>query len=85
MDDDIGDSHCAYIKAQFNSLDAKHATDQESLRTNPSKRRKTVRKKVYECVNLWGIHDVCPVIEFDSPAIKAIYKIQVLNCDDFFF
>ena len=71
----ITDSHYAYIKAQYNSIEQKHSKKP----TNTNETKEDLRKKVYECVNLWGLHDLCPIIEFDSPAITAIYEIEVLN------
>ena len=81
INEDIDDAHCAYLKAQYNSLDIDHHKVQTATLTNPSK----LRKRVYELVNMWGFHDVCPVIEYDSPAIKCIYEIVITNCEKIYF
>jgi len=81
--DDNKRPHCAYIKKQYNSLNSKHQRKaQKKRKRDPSKEeklqlKKSARKTVFDCVNMWGFRDICPVIECDSPAIKSVYEISI--------
>ena len=55
---------CAYVKSQHYPIGEEYQW-------------KSKDKKIFECINTWGVLDVCPNILCDSPAIKKIYEVSI--------
>ena len=72
INESIRSCHFSYIKSQHYPMNRELGVGYD---TN------TPEKKFFECINPWGLLDVCPIIQCDSPAIKNIYEVSISKCE----